>query len=349
MHYRVEMLARHVIRASVLDAIVAAALEEGVGSAALGQRLGLDLSRSASGSDAQRMIPLAMTDAAWIWASRLGPEDFSLRVGARFNARTLGLLSYLLGASATVGAAFERLLRFYPVLSTGTRHRLSVRGDRARVFVELEAARRRSPRVESFAVAAVVGLLRNETEGRCRPVEVRLSQASPSWNVARAHERAFGAPTSFGATGCWIDYPADALLLPLRGADENLAQILEAHACAELSARDESNPSLRERVRACLWSGIEEASAVALELGVSARSLRRQLANEQTSFAELVAERRSAVAVELLSADSVRVADIAQRLGYAEVSSFTRAFRRWHGVSPRAFAAAAATATGLSR
>ena len=50
-------------------------------------------------------------------------------------------------------------------------------------------------------------------------------------------------------------------------------------------------------------------------------------------------EARKALAEELLVGDGRSVAAIAERLGYAQVSSFTQAFRRWHGVGPRAYLA----------
>lgn len=347
-HYRLVMLASHVIRVSVFDAVIAAALEEGVGRRPLAQCLGLDLTRREDG-DPDGVVPLAMTDAAWIWASRLGPPDFSLRVAARMTAGTLGLLSYLLAASKNVAEALDRLSRYYPILSSGTRHRLRLQGRQAQLSVDLANARSRSPFVESFAVAAVIGFLRNETEGACRPVRVWLRQAAPTAELARHHERDFGASVCFAADLCRVDYAAESLRLPLRGADAGLARVLEAHAREQLADPELRAPSVRDRVRACLWSGLSEAPCVASKLGLSARSLRRQLAAEETSFAEILAERRSALALQLLSDESIRVADVAQRVGYSELSSFTRAFRRWHGVSPRAFAAAAATATGSSR
>jgi AraC-like DNA-binding protein len=79
---------------------------------------------------------------------------------------------------------------------------------------------------------------------------------------------------------------------------------------------------------------------VAAKPGLSERSLRRRLAAEGTSFADVVAGQRSHAALHLLADDRLRLPDVADRLGYATAASFGRAFRRWYGVSPRAYMSA---------
>ncbi len=78
---------------------------------------------------------------------------------------------------------------------------------------------------------------------------------------------------------------------------------------------------------------------VAAALNVSDRTLRRRLAREGVSFRGLLEEIREQLAEELLVTGGLPVAEVAGRLGYPEVSSFSQAFRRWKGVSPRAYRA----------
>ena len=70
---------------------------------------------------------------------------------------------------------------------------------------------------------------------------------------------------------------------------------------------------------------------------LSERTLRHQLAQEGTSYRALLDEIRERLAEELLITQGLPVTEIAHRLGYVEVSSFSQAFRRWKGMSPRAF------------
>jgi AraC-like DNA-binding protein len=79
---------------------------------------------------------------------------------------------------------------------------------------------------------------------------------------------------------------------------------------------------------------------IARERGVDARTLRRQLLAEGTSFRELADEVHEMLATELLTMGALTVEEVAHRLGYAEASSFSRAYKRWTGNSPGAVARA---------
>jgi AraC-like DNA-binding protein len=76
-------------------------------------------------------------------------------------------------------------------------------------------------------------------------------------------------------------------------------------------------------------------TAAAAAANCSTRTLDRRLREEGTSFRKVVAEVRHQQAVEWLGDSHVRVSDVAARLGYNEVSNFSRAFRRAAGKSPR--------------
>jgi AraC-like DNA-binding protein len=77
---------------------------------------------------------------------------------------------------------------------------------------------------------------------------------------------------------------------------------------------------------------------VASALHFNVRTLRRQLADEGTTFRALVEETRQLLAEELLATGRLTIEEIADRVGYAEASSFVHAFKRWKGVAPRRYA-----------
>jgi AraC-like DNA-binding protein len=69
----------------------------------------------------------------------------------------------------------------------------------------------------------------------------------------------------------------------------------------------------------------------------SARTLRRRLADADTSFQRVVDELRRELAASYLGDPGIKTAEVAFLLGFAEVSTFHRAFRRWTGTTPVAF------------
>ncbi len=97
----------------------------------------------------------------------------------------------------------------------------------------------------------------------------------------------------------------------------------------------------RTAVRAAIAASLrnDEGSLrdTARRLGVSARSLQRHLANAGTSHSELIAEVRLGRACRMLAASNQRICDVAAHLGFANASSFSRAFMRLMKVQPRVY------------
>ncbi len=104
--------------------------------------------------------------------------------------------------------------------------------------------------------------------------------------------------------------------------------------------------SLSERLRGLLQrnlAGMLDLSAAAEALSVSPQTLRRKLAAEGTTYRELKDEIRRDLAIEFLADRRKSMDDIALKLGFAEHSSFHRAFRRWTGMSPGVFRPSSST------
>ena len=71
--------------------------------------------------------------------------------------------------------------------------------------------------------------------------------------------------------------------------------------------------------------------------GVSRASLYRQLQQENTSFSQLVESVRHREASALIISGQLSITEISERLGYANIAAFNRAFKRWYGLSPKQF------------
>jgi AraC-like DNA-binding protein len=76
---------------------------------------------------------------------------------------------------------------------------------------------------------------------------------------------------------------------------------------------------------------------VADSMHLTARTLIRRLQRENTTYKALLENLRRAYAERLLQDARLKVADVAETLGYREAANFTRAFKRWYGVSPAAW------------
>ena len=136
-----------------------------------------------------------------------------------------------------------------------------------------------------------------------------------------------------------IHLPRRVLQQRLISADSDTHRRCLAH-CDELVETLHSRDSVADRVRAVLARsapallGLDQ---VAHEFHIDARTLRRWLVEEATSYRELVDEVCARRAIEVLEAPGGTVRQAARHLGYASVASFTRAFRRWTGETPAAW------------
>jgi AraC-like DNA-binding protein len=79
--------------------------------------------------------------------------------------------------------------------------------------------------------------------------------------------------------------------------------------------------------------------SVARALGISDRQLRRHLTMEGETYGELVEAAMFAIARRCLLRERRTIKETAAVLGFAEATSFHRAFKRWSGRTPRQFMA----------
>jgi AraC-like DNA-binding protein len=119
--------------------------------------------------------------------------------------------------------------------------------------------------------------------------------------------------------------------------DSQLLHILEAHA-DDLLAERRTAAGLRGLVENQLLGGLPsgrvQAAVVAQQLGMSARSFTRHLAQEGTSFSEILDQLRNRLARRYLEDERISLQQIAWLLGYSEIGAFNHAFKRWTGISP---------------
>lgn len=126
---------------------------------------------------------------------------------------------------------------------------------------------------------------------------------------------------------------------PLPQSDSDMARLC-VEQCRQLLEKRRVRVGMAGRVRDRLllapseMPGIEQ---VAEELHIAARSLRRRLEEEGTTFRALVEEVRQMLAEEFLRMPGMKIEEISMRLGYAEPASFIHAFKRWKGTSPHHF------------
>ena len=190
-------------------------------------------------------------------------------------------------------------------------------------------------------VSGTVKLLRDMQVGigtRFDPVRVEMPYPTPpEMDAYAAH---FRCPVRFGGDRARIVLPNEPLIMRMPAADPVAHRLYRAQCDALLARRRRSDDNLSARVRAHLAlfaDAFPAVDKVASVLGLSERTLRRQLDAEATSYRRLLDEVKAERACSLLVDGQVSVESVARQLGYGEPASFIRAFRRWTGVTPAAY------------
>lgn len=260
-----------------------------------------------------------------------------LEAGKRHDMTTYGIYSFAVVSSPTVRQAFRIGVDYMEIGYSLARWRF-VEDDAGGVvtldYSELPAATRIF--LLERDIASIATLDREIFGTLIAPDAVELACPAPDYAHLFTELLTF-APV-FDAPHTRIALSRDVLDLPLPQGNPHVAALAEQQAAAILQRR-RARQGIGERVRAVLLAeGVDAAQdAVAAALNLSVRTLRRRLDAEGTSYRELVSETRQMLAEELLAIGAT-VEDIADRLGYADASSFTHAFQRWTGTSPGRFA-----------
>lgn len=307
--------------------------ERGVAADALllGSGLTLDDLRrpGAEVDDDQELAVIARLAAA------VPDPDLALEAGTRYHLTTYGIWGFALASSPTVGGAIELGLRFADLSFTFCRFSVETSGGELRLVLDDQQV---PAEIRDFVVTRDLAALRTimaELTGDAVPLRRVALRPSSGVDVQRARE-VLGIEPELGAPVTLVALDPAVLDLPLPQADEATAATTEAQCRALLEQRRDrtgTSGSVRDAL-ASRPGSMPDVAEVAAALNVSERTLRRRLAEEGTSFRDLVGEVREALAEELLST-GLGVEQVARRLGYAETASFTHAFTRWKGTSPR--------------
>jgi AraC-like DNA-binding protein len=316
-------------------------LESGIDPAPLLAAAGIAASAF---DDASMRVPFAAGARLLLDAARATDrEDFGLLVAQRFEFGSLGLLALLMQRAPTVGDALRGLERHLHLHDRGAVVYLKVSqaAPAALGYAVHDAATPGIGLVYDLSMSIGVTMLRTLCGPQWRPLEVRLPHARPL--APLAWRRRFGAPVQFDAPAAEIWF--DASCLEWRPPQADPAQQLELLCTAQQTQAALALP-LAERARhvarALIMTGALTGDRVADALSLHPRTLRRHLAAEGTSLKAVAAAARFDVARQLLRGTSVPLDEIAEVLGYAELSAFVRAFRGWAGCPPGQWRAAAA-------
>ncbi|MFI5624010.1 AraC family transcriptional regulator [Nocardioides sp. NPDC051685] len=266
------------------------------------------------------------------------PPGLGLEAGVRYHLTTFGIWGYALMSSPSLWEALRFSLRFVDLSFTFCQFQMRERDGVASIVLDTQGLPLGVRRFVIERETAALHRIQRELLGTGSAIN-RIRFNFGSEGARERYTEVFGVTPEFDADENAVYFDHEMLHRPLPQANEHTAAITEDQ-CRRLLAIRNAYSSMAGRVRSLLLAqpsqppSLEQVAAV---LNVSDRTLRRRLADESTTFRCLLDECREQLAEELLVTAGLTVSEVAARLGYLEVSSFSQAFRRWKGIGPRAY------------
>jgi AraC-like DNA-binding protein len=279
-------------------------------------------------------------------AERIADPAFGLKAAHCWHPSNLGALGYAWLSSSTLRTAVKRLVRYWRIVIADVAVGLEETAQGVE-FVHTPPALDNTPDAirGDIVMAIICDMCRTNFGQAFSPRRVAFRHPAPA--DARPYETLFGCPVSFGAD-------ANRLLIGSAEADDALPtgnrDLAAAHdriLVDQLARLDKEDVVARFRASLLdrLTSGEVSEEDIASDLHMSRRSLQRRLAEADASYQSLVDDTRRDMALRYIQDPAKSATDITFLLGYSQQSVFTRAFRRWTGMSPSEYRASRSVAS----
>lgn len=314
---------------TLVPAIVRYAVERGLELDALRWRFDLPADVSTrteilAGAD----LPEQLLEAV---ARATGEADSPIRVAARLDARPNRLVEIAVRSAATVLHALATLARSAPLLHRGFEGALD--GTRW-VLRTPRRPRGVGQRVQELGIAHAVLQLRASIPSLALE-EAWFAHARPP-SVEALHALLGEAPVAFGREDSGFALAPADLDRAMPSADARTLETIEPLVADALGASREP-ASFADRIASHVASslpGATDVAEVAAAMHMSSRTLQRRLEQENTTFSDVLDRARLDVARRALATEGTTLTEIALQLGFSDLATFTRAFKRWTGMPP---------------
>jgi AraC-like DNA-binding protein len=270
-------------------------------------------------------------------ADALKDDLLGFHLAQQSEPRAVGLYYYVLATSENIGEVFRRAARYTSLVNEGVVQNLvdgRVLGIRT-AYTGVSRVRDRH-QVE-FWTASMMRLMRDFTGVRVKPQ--RVCFAHPAKESGRELNSYFGCTVEYGAPSDEVIFAGSVAELPVVNADPYLNRVLLSICEEAYESRSTNRASIRTRVEneiaSLLPHGKARVGYIASQLGLSQRTLARHLADEDTSFTEMLTNIRRDLASRYLKDETLSISQIAWLLGFQDLGSFSHAYKRWFGTAPR--------------
>lgn len=289
-------------------------------------------------SEPDALVPVQKYLKMWSSAQALyGRPGFPTALAMAIPFGAFGAIDYLTASADTVAGFVESLILHLSMVSNDTQLEHEILNDGTHALT-VRGVGEFPPEASEFTLAMVINRLRYLTGSKFPLLRIGLPNTRPEADPIR--ETLLDAPIVYDYPIASMSFDASGWKLPMLRADPHLHATLKRIAeQLHLTRQGDSDleRALRLRLRDALAKQYADPERLALLLGMSERTLQRRLAELGRSYSSVIEDFRREEAARLLCDPDLTLVRVANLLGYAEQTSFIRAFRRWTGTTPRAW------------
>ncbi|ABV85944.1 AraC family transcriptional regulator [Shewanella pealeana] len=281
-----------------------------------------------------RLLTQQMTQLWRRAVTTSGDEAIGLKVANFVQPTSFNALSFSLLVSESLEDAWSRIKRYYTIISNVLEMDIE-RGEceSALCFNKIMGNHYADEAIDAFMATSYLMALQT-SHGQITPIRLELERREPF--DSQPFSTLFCCPVKFSAGHNKIFYSNRDLGLPFPSANRELAlkndEAIQAYFQSIVSQPFSQRVS--KEISIAMTLGNPDRDAIAKAFHMSSRNLQRKLREEGTSFSEQVEQLRKDLAQKYLATPQLSMLEIAFRLGFKDPSNFTRAFKRWYGVSP---------------
>lgn len=261
--------------------------------------------------------------------------NVAFAVGSRLHLSAYGMYGYALLCSPTMRDFFDFAVRYHllatPTLRLGWRREgdLAI-WEFAEIYRDVMSKEARDFLVRQQMMQTITHV--RDVAGADN-MPIRALFGLPDTGNAADDERLLGCPCQFGQPAHELHYAASILDQAPELANRLTRAMLE-ETCDRLIGQVKMSSGVAGEIYQLLMlapNRFPSMQAVAVQMGVTERTLRRRLTDEASSYADIVDDVRKKLVLEYLRTTRMSADDIAWKVGFSDSSNLRRAIKRWTG------------------
>jgi AraC-like DNA-binding protein len=268
-----------------------------------------------------------------------GDEALGLHLVDHTRSAVFDVVGHMTEHAATLRQSIETLAKYSRIVTAGPPPELSEQGDSASVrFAFRQAASPRTRFAAELTLSGFMRMIQGFVGQGARARGVYFTYPAPAYRAE--YSQVFGGAERFEHAFTGIVFERAWLERSQPYKNPELYSTLQQQAERTLSRIERAAP-LAQRVTAQLAAqgagAMPSMEDVARNLGMSARSLRRKLLSEGAVYKDLVDQVLMERAKRMLEDPRISIQEVAFATGFATPAAFHRAFKRWTGLTPKAY------------